>query len=389
MIRFNTNEFTILIVDDVPKNIQVLGSILRPVGYQVEFATGGRQAIQRVKDHTFDLVLLDVMMPEISGFEVCEEIRRMEAYDDIPVIFLTAKTDNESLVRGFEAGAQDYITKPFEANELLSRVKTHLQLKHSKTLLGETNRWLEQEVAARTAELAAAKKELEELDVVKTEFLNLLNHEMRTPLNGIIGGLSIIKGYDLPDEIGQFLHMLDVSANRLEKFSYKALDISAMRTRGREALSLQDLNMVELLKEVVKGSAEAAEKKTITLNLACFREEARVMADHGKMRNTISYVLENAIRFSGAGSIVHVVSKVDSANVVCQVKDQGEGFSEYAMQQLFKPFSNTKHHVDANAGLSLYYARLVMDLHGGTIAVEPNRPHGSVVTITLPVSSVC
>jgi two-component system sensor histidine kinase/response regulator len=337
-----------------------------------------------VKDHTFDLVLLDVMMPEVSGFEVCEEIRRIGSYNDIPVIFLTAKTDNESLVRGFELGAQDYVTKPFETNELLSRVKTHLQLKHSKTLLGETNRWLEQEVAARTAELAAAKKELEELDVVKTEFLNLLNHELRTPLNGIIGGLSIIKGYDLPDEIGQFLHMLDVSANRLEKFSYKALDISAMRTRGREALSLQELDMVGLLREVVNGAAEPAEKKKITLNLACFRDVIRVSADHDKMRNTLSYVVDNAIRFSATGSVVHVIAKVENAKVVCQVKDQGEGFSEYSMQQLFKPFSNTKHHVDSNAGLSLYYAKLVMDLHGGTIAVEPNKPAGSIVTIILP-----
>ena len=140
MIDFRNEEFSILIVDDVPKNIQVLGSILRPLGYKVEFAMSGWQAIDWIKKKIFDLVLLDIMMPEISGYEVCQEIRQIPAYNDTPVIFLTAKTDNDSVVKGFETGAQDYVTKPFETSELLARVKTHLQLKNSKTLLAETNK---------------------------------------------------------------------------------------------------------------------------------------------------------------------------------------------------------------------------------------------------------
>jgi two-component system sensor histidine kinase/response regulator len=383
MMSFNHNDFTILIVDDVPKNIQVLGNILRPAGYKVEFATGGKQAVQLVKEMTFDLVLLDIMMPEVSGFEVCEEIRKMEAYKDIPVIFLTAKTESESVVKGFELGAQDYVTKPFEANELLARVKTHLQLKHSKALLSETNIWLEKMVAERTAELVAAKKELEELDKVKNEFLNVLNHELRTPLNGILGGLSIIKEFDIPRETEQFIHMLDVSARRLEKFSYKALDISALRAIGPEALELKEHNLAEILKEVKAGLSEAAAEKNIVLNLEC-KEVISVRIDRKKVFHTVSYVVENAIRFSGQNSVVQIMTQKKDRHAVCTVKDQGPGFSEYALQNLFKPFSNIRHHTDTNVGLSLYYARLVMDAHGGTITVEPDSPAGSIVRLTFP-----
>ena len=384
MKEFNCSDFTILIVDDVAKNIQVLGSILRPLGYKLGFATGGKQAIQWIKKQTFDLVLLDIMMPEISGFDVCKEIRKIESYNDIPVIFLTAKTDSESLVKGFEIGAQDYVTKPFEANELLARVKTHLQLKHSKSLLGETNKWLEQEVAERTADLVAAKKELEELDAVKNEFLNVLNHELRTPLNGILGGLSIIKEYDIPEETEQFVHMLDKSAKRLEKFTYKTLDISALRAKGKEVLFMEDHNLVDILHEVQGELSTLSEQKNISVNLACSMDVIPIHADKEKIRNTISFVVENAIQFSEPGSIIHIILKREGRNTVCTIKDQGPGFSDYAMQQLFKPFSNIKQHVDSNVGLSLYYAKLVMDAHGGTISVEKNKPNGSVINLLIP-----
>jgi len=385
MLNFDYNNFTILIVDDVPKNIQVLGSILRPLGYKVEFATHGKQAIQWVHQNVFDLVLLDIMMPEISGFEVCEEIRKIEAYNDIPIIFLTAKTDGDSVVRGFELGAQDYVTKPFEANELLARVKTHLQLKHSKVLLGETNKWLEKVVTERTADLVAAQKELEGLDQVKTEFLNLLNHELRTPLNGILGGLSIIQEYDLPDDLGQFINMLDVSARRLEKFSYKALDISALRAKGKGALRLEEINFPEILQEVKTEFFGIAKEKNIALNVGCFQDVIPVKADKVKITNTVSYLVENAIRFSEAGSQVHIIARAEESHLICSVRDLGAGFSDYALQHLFKPFSNVKHHVDSNTGLSLYYAKLVIDAHGGTISVENNKPSGSIINFVLPL----
>ncbi|HOK50531.1 MAG TPA: response regulator, partial [Bacteroidales bacterium] len=130
-------------VDDNPKNLQLLGTTLRNEGFQVEFATNGRIALNWVSKKNFDLILLDIMMPELSGYEVCEQIRKIKEYDDVPIIFLTAKTEKESVVYGFKVGAQDYITKPFDTAELLARVRTHLELRYNKLELKNINHNLE------------------------------------------------------------------------------------------------------------------------------------------------------------------------------------------------------------------------------------------------------
>ncbi|NQV02171.1 MAG: HAMP domain-containing histidine kinase [Bacteroidia bacterium] len=176
--------------------------------------------------------------------------------------------------------------------------------------------------------------------------------------------------------------MLDVSAKRLEKFSYKALDISALRAKGNKVLSLKEHNLADILHVVTGELSEVAEKKNISFNLECFQDVITVMVDQKKIRNTICYVVENAIHFSEPGSTVTITTKTEEGKAVCSIKDQGAGFSDYALQQLFKPFSNVKQHVDANVGLSLYYAKLVMDAHGGSISVEKNRPKGSVINIS-------
>lgn len=127
--------FSILIVDDEPRNIQILGTILKKNGYQVEFATDGRKALDWLNSKNFDLVMLDVMMPGLDGYEVCERIKANTRMMHIPVIFLTAKTETEDIVKGFEAGGTDYITKPFKAAELLARVKTHVEIKTLRGLI--------------------------------------------------------------------------------------------------------------------------------------------------------------------------------------------------------------------------------------------------------------
>jgi sigma-B regulation protein RsbU (phosphoserine phosphatase) len=129
---FDPSQFTILIVDDIPKNLQVLGNVLNQEGYKFEFSTDGEKALEWVERKNFDLILLDVMMPDMSGFEVCEHIKKNSKTRDIPVIFLTAKADTEAVIKGFELGAMDYITKPFNKSELLARVSTHIALKKSR-----------------------------------------------------------------------------------------------------------------------------------------------------------------------------------------------------------------------------------------------------------------
>lgn len=221
------NAGRILIVDDNPKNLQVLGSTLQVQQYDVEFSTSGSGAVSWLENENFDLILLDVMMPEMDGFETCLKIRENLKNNDIPIIFLTAKTDKESIINGFKAGAQDYITKPFDSEELLARVSTHIELKLARQVLKDVNELLDEKVAERTTQLNEANKELAELDAVKGEFLRMLSHEIRTPLNGIKGSLQLLKLRIENEELIQLINILDSSVDRLENFSYSALLITS------------------------------------------------------------------------------------------------------------------------------------------------------------------
>lgn len=148
-MQTETQRHSILIIDDVPKNIQVAASILQKNGYRMAFAQDGRTALAQIDSKRFDLILLDIMMPQMDGFEVCRRIKANPDNWDIPIIFLTAKDDTDSIVKGFELGAMDYLTKPFNGAELQARVKTQLELYHSKKKLIETNERLSKEIAER------------------------------------------------------------------------------------------------------------------------------------------------------------------------------------------------------------------------------------------------
>ena len=177
----------ILIVDDNPQNLQVLGKQLQGENYEIEFAINGPAALDWLSIKKFDLILLDINMPGMSGFDVCREIRLHSEMNNIPIIFLSADTDRDSILRGFELGAQDYITKPFDSRELIVRVKTHLALKNSLEKLEQLNITLEEKVLERTIQLKEANEKLEkfnlkllDLDKAKSEFLGLISHEIRT-----------------------------------------------------------------------------------------------------------------------------------------------------------------------------------------------------------------
>jgi signal transduction histidine kinase len=367
----NDTKYTILYVDDEESNLRLFKNIFRKE-YDVLTALSGKEGLEILRNLPVDLIITDQRMPEMTGVNFL-----VQAIDINPFpkrFLLTAYADFDSIKGAINEGKiYWYIQKPWDIDELTAIIKQAIKVYH-----------IEKENARLTAELIRINAELEELDTVKNEFLNLLNHELRTPLNGILGGLSLIKEVEIPDEIEQFIFLLDISAKRLEKFSYKALDISTLRAQGRGALDVKEHNLTMILLDIQKELTEIAAKKNITLHVTFTREVLPVKADKNKIRNTISYVVDNAIKFSDPDSTIQVIASEEENQVSCTVKDQGPGFSEYAMKNLFKPFSNVKSHIDANIGVSLYYAKLVMDAHGGLITVEKNEPMGSVVRLIIP-----
>lgn len=384
-----TPKFTILIVDDVPKNLQYLGSTLKNENYNFEFATNGIKALEWIKKKNFDLILLDIMMPEMDGFKACEEIRKNKNYKDVPIIFLTAYTDQKNILKGFELGAQDYITKPFNTKELLARVKTHLELKASKEKLKSINQWLEERVKEKTMQLNKSNEELKKaneallsLEKAKAEFLNLMSHEIRTPLNGIIGPVQLLKDKLEHGDLASLVNILDISVARLEKFSYTAMKITELRTKQHK-FNLKDLKLKILCGEVKKMIADKLTQKNLQLIIDEIPDDLTVHCEIELLKLAFTNILDNAIKYSEKNGKIFIKIQHTNTQVSCRFIDQGKGFSKKALESLYRFFSPGDEYVDETLGLDLALVKLIMDVHSGKIEVSNAESWGACVTLTL------
>ncbi|MFK5855079.1 MAG: hybrid sensor histidine kinase/response regulator [Bacteroidota bacterium] len=379
------NEYKILVVDDNVKNIQVLASLLTDKNYDIEYALNGPDALQLVASENFDLILLDIMMPEMDGFEVCRRIKKDENKREIPIIFLTAKTDIESIQKAFKTGGVDYVNKPFNIDELLARVETHVELKVSKDKLKKVNCWLEEKVLERTVELKIANSKLLELDNAKTQFLKIISHEIRTPLNGIIGGLSLIKEYGLTEESIEFIDMLDISAKRLENFSFKALDISNLNAQGKEAVRLEKTNITEIISKVIIDLERTWKIKEINISQIINTDNVIINVDHKYFYKCMYNIIHNAIKFSPVSGLMIVSVNNFDNHLEIEIKDEGVGFNEGFAIDNIKPF-DSQNHVDSNPGLGLFLSNQIIRAHSGTIENGNNKDKGAFVKILLPIN---
>jgi len=397
---FGTSDFTILMVDDLPKNLQILGSILKSQHYQVEFAMNGKSALNWLEKRGFDLILLDLMMPEMDGFEVCRNIRKKEEFDDMPIIFLTAKTDKESLVKGFKLGGQDYITKPFDSNELLARVKTHLELRKSKQKLNDVNQWLERKVEERTKELKETNKKLMKankslellseqlmsLDVEKTEFLQIISHEIRTPLNAIKGFLGLVKSKVKEEKVLNYFNYIDEASYRLEKFSIQALLITELRTK-KYAIVKTGIIIKKNLEQLISSKfLKSLNERNIKHVFDLPSENIEIKADEKLFSICVSSIVENAIEYSNHKSEI-IFKAYPQENGICfETHDKGPGFSEKALSSLRKLFVLGTDGFSQGKGLDLALVNLIMENHGGWFEVTNNFGGGAIVKLFFPNS---
>ncbi len=384
------DQFRILIVDDIPKNIQVLGNILRNHSYQTGFATNGQQALKSLEKHEFDLVLLDIMMPGMDGYEVCQKIRANNKTKDIPIIFLTAKVEKESIVKGFEIGAQDYLTKPFNAEELLARVGTHLELSDKRKQLAGINKVLEEKVKERTAqlqktydELQIANEKLGQLEKTKSDFLTIISHELRTPLNGILGFTDILRHTIHDEEQLEYLGYLEEGGERLIRFADAAVLIAQLSI-DRYKLSIKDIPFKEVVDLVVKNLNEKIEEKKISVSFACPEDEINCKCDSELLEIAIKNIVENAVKYSPNAGEIKIAGKQENGEIIVSITDEGQGFSEEALEKLFGFFAADKvmHHSEGY-GLGLAAAKLILEAHNGKLLVENRDEGGAEVKIIM------
>jgi two-component system sensor histidine kinase/response regulator len=380
--------YKILIVDDIPKNIMVLGNTLVEENYEVAYARSGKEAIAQSLKNDFDLILLDIMMPEMDGYETCERILSEPKTSHIPIIFLTAKTDYDSIVKGFDFGAKDYITKPFNSKELLARVRTHLELKRNCEELEGMNELLEKKVRKRTKELREANEKIKKLDAAKNGFLGIISHEIRTPLNGILGSIELLKPLCSKSDNVELFEMLQESAEALLRFSELSHLISQLKINQYEITqeSFQLIELIEQLKDKVL-SEEILERK-IGFILNSNSGDTRVFADRKLISKVIFDVLHNALKFNHSDINVNVDIVKKPKSIEITIEDDGIGFSDDVLPTVFEIFSTSSEEYIEGKGLSLAAAKLILDAHNGTIDIKNTKSGGAEVKnlFTLPIS---
>ncbi len=362
----NNRSFKILIVDDIPTNIQVLGSVLRKAGYEVAFTDNGQDAINKAKANRYDLFLLDIMMPNMDGFEVCSILKKMPESKEIPIIFLTAKTDSESLIKGFELGAVDYLTKPFKASELLARVKTHIWLKYTTEELTKSN-------------------------AVKDKLFSIIAHDLRGPVGNLGAALEVlVENLDTFDKeaLSEILIDLKNSASRTNELLQSLLKWARSQNNTIEFLPApQNLNnIIQENSDLLQGTA-SQKQITITTELD---EDISVIADVNMLKTIFRNLLSNAIKFSRINSQIIVKAKKTGSFAKISVKDFGVGIKPENIEKLLTTgeyFSTFGTANEKGTGLGLNLCKDFIERNGGEISIESTEGKGTEVIFTLPVSA--
>lgn len=345
----------ILIVDDHPTNIAILEEMLE-ADYLLETATSGADALAIAPAFYPDMILLDVMMPGLDGYETCRRLRTCPGLQHAKIIMVSAKTLVDERLQGYAAGADDYVTKPFEQEELLAKVRVYLRL-----------------------------KSVEEVDQLKSELLQWLSHETRTPLNGIIAPVQLLMDDPgLAVEAQQhYLAMVQQSAGRLHRLVEKVVTLSDLKT-GKHPFALTIAGLSDVVRAAIAAVTDFATEKGVRLGQRLCERDA-VQLDLVHMERVVITLLQYAIRLSPIDSEVFVGLSEQDTQVALTITDQGEGIDPALLPHIFDEFAP----VDGvllteGQGLSLAIAQQIVLAHGGLIRLQSIRGVGTTFTVILP-----
>lgn len=363
----------ILIVDDNLLNRMTLARGVQQQGHSTALAENGHEALAMLRAEAFDLLLLDIIMPEMDGFAVLETMRADAALRAIPVIVVSALDEMESVVRCIEAGAEDYLPKPFDPVLLRARIGASLEKK-----------WLRDQEQAHL-------RQLMELNELKNRFLGMAAHDLRSPLTATQGFVKLlIKGRlgPLADAQREMLERVHVSSQKMLDLIDDLLDITAIEA-GRLSLEPSEVDLARFLRECHGSQLILAQVKSIALSLELPEATPAVRMDPARIEQVISNLVSNAVKFSYPNTSVQLSARVNGREVEIAVTDQGQGIPGDEIPKMFSDFARTSVRPtgdEKSTGLGLAIAKRIVTGHGGRIWVESEVGRGSTFTFSLPLS---
>lgn len=366
----------ILLVDDSQFNIAVLKEILSKQDYQVDEATHGRIALELIEQKIYDLIILDVIMPGMNGFEVCREIKKHPQYKDIPIIFVTS--DEENMLKGFKAGAVDYIPKSYNQTELLARVNTHLKLRMSQRKLVELNQHLEEKVKIRTSALELA---LQELD----SFFYRISHDMRSPITTLKGVTDLLKSIPLQKEAQEILSMLVLQVNKVDRLNRSLVEVGEIRAKNAKK---QPLNVYQTIQDILLNIQEECKNNSplhFRLNIP---PDKVLWADRTLLIYALDNIIENSIHHAlpskYRGDIqIEIYFEENPIDFIIHIRDNGPGIDQKLVDRVFDMFIRGTTD-PSRFGLGLYKARLAIEKMQGSITCQSCNRDGTQIRVLLP-----
>lgn len=351
----------ILVVDDSPQNLFLIESILQEDDHEILLATNGKMALDMVEQSPPHIILLDVMMPLMDGFEVTKRIRQDSTLPYIPILLITAY-DQPSVVKGLDAGADDFLRKPLDIDELLARVRSLLRLKHN----------IDQR---------------EKMKRMREDVVSRLTHDLRTPLVAADRMLTLIQRGEygqLDPELQEAIKIMAQSNQNLLHLVNQLLEVYKYEAEGK-VLNLTSVSLLNLTQTVIKELSPLAEEKNLTLDLTTDPSSSfQLQGDRWELQRLLTNLLSNGIKFTDEGGIsIHLATNSD--NICLKVQDTGVGIPADLQKVLFNRFQSGTH-CAAGSGLGLHLSRQIVESHHGTIEVSSEVGKGSIFRVYLPKS---
>lgn len=352
----------ILVVDDTPENLKLLAGLLKSYGHKVRPVSDSDLALRAAQIAPPDLILLDIHMPGISGYEVCRRLKADKALKEIPVVFISALNEMNDKVKAFQSGGLDYITKPFHAEEVIARVNVHLELRRQKR------------------QLQKSYDQLRKMESLRDSLVHMVVHDMRTPVTVIHGALDLLK--EKVDESSEHLAQLAfANVERLSEMVSQLLDVSRLE-EGKMPVDMAPCSLESVAKEAIGPLQILYPDCTLELEGP---PDLRVMCDSGLIRRVLGNLLGNALKFSPPGGKVRVALTREDGGAKVAVIDNGPGIPAQFHHRVFEKFAQ----VDGSkkklgTGLGLAFCKLAVEAHGGRIGVKSEAGHGSTFWFTLP-----